>query len=417
MAAKTLKESDNLARVHSYTTGRVRRLGAEQVTRGAAHLPSQQKTKKAKKRKRKRWPAVLASLLVLVCLCAGAVQMFGQYVDDVFDPGSLGVTQEENYTPEAYRGDVINILIVGIDNEEGRNYGAGLGQTDMILYANFLVKEGKLNLLQIPRDSYVGEVRNSNGKINSLLITGEDKENPINNLVNYISTGLKLPVDHYIAMDMDALKAIVNTFGGIKVYVSQDMSYGGSKLEQGWRWLDGDATEFFVRNRHGSGFERADIDRLDNQRHFYSALFRRFLNLTPGDAMNLLPVFKNYCNTDLDMGTILSLAVSALNLSAEDVLFCKAPGATGPELDPTGAGRSFYYLDIYGRGTVDEPGLAVLLNDYFRTYGDSVPASELGLPNIKIPSSMALYSPNVQVMSSVQEEEGGADIDVEPTAG
>ena len=371
----------------------------------------------AAKPKRRIPKAVVALLVVLAILVGGAGVLLG-YLGGVFQTGLLGSIS--NYTPKEYsKKDVVNILIVGIDNEEGRDYGAGLGLTDMILYANYDLVNNKLNLLQIPRDSYVGEdvPTGGTGKINAVLISGSDKSNPINNLVGVIEDQFKLPVDHYIAMDMDALKEIVNTFGGLMVYVPQEMSNEGSYLAQGWQWLDGDASEFFVRNRKGPGFEQADLARLDNQRHFYSALFRRFMNLTPPDLVKLLPVFEHYCNTDIGMKDIFDLAYSGLNLQPENVLFCKAPGATNPGLDPTGQGRSLYFIDKYGRGTPEDPGVANLMNEYFRSYGNPVPAEELGLPDIEIPEGTALYSPNVQVMSSVQEGEGGAEVDVEPHFG
>ncbi len=392
--------------------------GASRAGRGTPPPPAAGAAAAAVKRPRRGGKKkVLIALLVVLALLAGLVFFGLRYLDGVFETGLLGAIT--SYTPKDYKkSDVVNILIVGIDNEEGRDYGAGLGLTDMILYANFDLVNNKLNMLQIPRDSYVGEEvpTGGTGKINAALISGPDKQNPINNLVKVVEEQFRLPVDHYIAMDMDALKAIVNTFGGLRVYVPQEMSNEGSYLPQGWQWLDGDATEFFVRNRKGPGFEQADLARLDNQRHFYSALFRRFMNLTPGDMVKLLPVFEHYCNTDIGMKDIFDLGFSAMKLESENVLFCKVPGATDPGLDPTGQGRSLYFVDVAGRGTPEEPGAASLMNEYFRSYGSPVPAEELGLPNVNIPSNIALYPPNVQVMSSVQEGEGGADVDVEPHA-
>ncbi len=369
-----------------------------------------------KTRKKKKLPKVLlAVFLALVLLAGGAFALLMGYLDGVFETGLLGSIS--SYTPKEYsKKEALNILIVGIDYEEGREYADGLGLTDMILYANFDIKNGKLNLLQIPRDSYVGEEvpTGGTGKINAALISGPDKKSPINNLVKVVEEQYRLPVDNYIAMDMDALKTIVDTFGGLRVYVPQEMSNEGSYLPQGWQWLDGNAAEFFVRNRKGPGFEQADLARLDNQRHFYSALFRRFMNLTPGDIVKLLPVFEYYCNTDIGLKDIFDLAFTALKLQPENVLFCKIPGATDPGLDPSGAGRSLYFVDVAGRGTPEEPGAAALMNDYFRAYGKPIPAEELGLPKVEIPAGVALYPPNVQVMSGVQEGEGGADVDVEP---
>lgn len=369
---------------------------------------------------KKRGTKIVVSLLLVLLLLSGVALAGVLYTGQLLDPGALGkIVPPLGADPKAYdKKDVVHILIIGIDYEEGRQYGDGLGLTDMILYARYDLKNNKLDLLQIPRDSYVGEERNTGGtgKINALLISGPDKESPINNLAESISTQFKLPVDHYVAMDMDALKTIVDTFGGIRVYVSQDMEYGGSYLPQGWQWLDGNAAEFFVRNRKGEGFARGDIDRLDNQRHFYSALFRRFLNLTPKDVMNLLPVFDHYCNTDISLKDMVGIGVAGLNLKAENVTFAKVPGATGEGLDPTGAGRSLYIIDLYGRGTPEDPGLASLLNQYYRAPEQPVESGALGLPQIQIPGSYALYSPNVQQMADVQAPEGGVDVDVEPVA-
>ncbi|NLW79300.1 MAG: LCP family protein [Ruminococcaceae bacterium] len=414
-------------RQHSYNSGRIRRSGAGQAgsimpenTYKAAPSKGKGGSAVAKPRVSRGKKVLIIVILILVVL-AGVLFFLYRYVDGIFEPGSFGsITQNDpnkKYVPRDYnKSDVVHILLVGIDNEEGRGYGEGLGLTDMLLYMRYDLKNNQLNMLQIPRDSYVGEnyATGGTGKINALLNCGEDRENPINNIAGAIEEMFHLPVDHYISMDMDAMKAIVDTFGGLKVYVPRDMSYGGSYLQQGWRWLDGDAAEFFVRNRNGTGFERADIDRLDNQRHFYSALFRRLLNLTGPDIVNLLPVFEHYCNTDIGLTDIFDIAYSALNLTPDRVLFCKAPGTTG--MDPGNKGRSLYLIDLYGRGTDEDPGLATLLNTYFRDADRPVAASALGLPQVQIPSGYTLYPPNVQVMSEVQEPEGGADVDVEPQA-
>ncbi len=65
------------------------------------------------------------------------------------------------------------------DNEEGRSYGEGRGLTDMLLYARFDFANNQLNMIQIPRDSYVGEAfpTGGTGKINALLNMGPDGQN------------------------------------------------------------------------------------------------------------------------------------------------------------------------------------------------------------------------------------------------
>ena len=389
--------------------------------RGDGYPPkAKQGRVKKPKAKGSRKRKVLVILAVILALGITGVLAASLYAGQLLDPGAFGRIVSNLDVPRAYsKKDVIHLLIIGIDYEEGREYRDGLGLTDMILYCRYDIKNNKLNMLQIPRDSYVGEslATGGTGKINALLISGEDRDAPINNLAGPFQTLFQLPVDNYVAMDMEALKVIVDTFGGIRVFVPKTMDYGGSHLDEGWQWLDGNAAEFFVRNRKGEGFNRGDIDRLDNQRHFYSALFRRFLNLTPKDVKNLLPVFDHYCNTDLSLNDMIGLGVAALNLKAEDVLFAKVPGATGDGLDPTGANRSLYIVDKYGRGTEEDPGLAALLNQYFRGEEEAdVSADSMGLPDIQIPSGYALYPPNIQGMAEVQGPEGGSDVAVEPGA-
>lgn len=410
-----------MAREHSYNTGRASREGAQ----GRENAMATQKSKKNPRKKMKKLNVFLTTLAVVVAIVVAGAGGVYLYVGGMLKPGVIGITDSQYYTPKEFQADSVNILIVGIDYEEGRYSGDGLGMTDMIMVANFLPREGKLNLFQIPRDAYVGTEYSSDGKINAALMSGKDKENPINNLISVISDQYKLPIDYYITLDMDGLKAIIDTFGGIRVYVPKAMTYDGSHLDAGWQWLNGDQVEFFVRNRKGPGMERADLDRLENQRYFYSALFRRFMNLAPADIVKLMPVFEHYCNTDIGMKSLINLAYSALNLNKDGIIMFKAPGATDADEWSSGLGfpaltttdNTFYVVDIYGRGTEEEPGVAALMNMYMRTYGEQVSADQLAIPPVHIPSSVTLYSPSVQNMGAVQEDEGGADIDVEPTPG
>ena len=71
----------------------------------------------------------------------------------------------------------------------------------------------------------------------------------------------------------NVVKQAVDTFGGIQVYVPQDMDYGGSHLSQGYQTMDGAAAEFFLRTRHI--YADSDLGRLRMQRYFYAALFAR----------------------------------------------------------------------------------------------------------------------------------------------
>ena len=300
----------------------------------------------------------------------------------------MGVLGEHLNTPKEYKGDVVNFLVCGIDYEEGRTHAL----TDMIMYVNFDVKNKKINMLQIPRDTYVGGEYSSNGKINA--VASHNGGTDISLLADRINAMFALPIDYYVTIDMDSFKSIVDTFGGIEVYIPQDMEWQGSKLEQGYRNLNGDAAEFFVRNRHGEGFETGDFARLEMQRYFYSGLFNRLRTMTPGDIAKLFPVFLTYMKTDMPVTDMASVGISALGVPSQNIMMCRVPEYGGAEL----------YLGQHSVNVVAAEETAELLNTYFRTYGEPVSADQLQLPDY--PAAGGLHDAAVSFMGEVDAEGG-----------
>lgn len=386
--------------------------------------------------RRRRWPwVVLAVVIVLAGLAGGLLW----YLDNVIDPGDTGVIQDPGIVPKEYEGkDVYNFLIIGIDYTENREMTYN---SDMIMYANFDVKNQKLNMLQIPRDSYVGELAaaGSEKKINGAIASGPDQENPINNLANIIETQFRLPVDNYISIDMDGLRQVVDVLGGVEVNIPREMYFDGSYLPAGTHTLMGGDVEFFVRNRSGEGFARGDPDRLANQRLFYAGLFKRLKNMSAGDLVALLPTIDEYINTDYSAAALLDVAQNLRAVPSESIMICMAPGATSIEgvwnSDPTRDvydPSTVYQLDWYGRQIWQEdpenpeggemvtdpenPGIANLLNEYFRAHGSPVSADELGPRDESdaayhrtIPENVALYPPNVQSMVAMAGDAPAAE--------
>lgn len=197
----------------------------------------------------------LAVLAVISGVVVYAVNMMNKVEENPKPEENATSLVEEIQTLEEYKGDVVNILVCGIDYEEGRAYssdGSNDGMTDMILYCQFDIKGGVLRMLQIPRNSLVAtqnrKITLSNGKtyaatnyqINSVALSnGGD----IAALAEVIYDQYKLPIDYYVTIDMQALVEMVDNFGGIEVYIPHDMSFAGSVLKQGYRNLDGASAE------------------------------------------------------------------------------------------------------------------------------------------------------------------------------
>ena len=384
--------------------------------------PARQAEPPRRRKKKKKTPlwlpfaVVMAVIAVVSGVVVYGVSMLNKVEDSLRPDDSTPTIQEEVKTAEEYKGDVVNILVCGIDYEEGRNYSdssSNDGMTDMILYCQFDIKNGALHMLQIPRNSLVAtqnrKITLSNGKtyaasnyqINSVALSNGGS---IAALADVIYDQYRLPVDYYVSVDMQALVEMVDNFGGIEVYIPHDMSYGGSKLIKGYRNLDGASAEFFVRCRHGDGYANSDIDRLNMQRYFYAGLFKRVRNMGITDVLNQLPlVFNNYIHTDMDLTTIAKMLVSFTRIDSANIMLAQTPVFMGvPNVGVTDT------FDGYSCVVPDAGSIAELLNTYFRSYTGPVSASELNLVTNDWPHGTASTSANVQFVGQLDKESDDA---------
>ena len=391
--------------------------------RGGAHAaPSQPPRRRSKAKKKKKTPMwlPLAVTLAVVAVISGVViyaaSMVNKVEENIKPEENAASLVEEIQTLEEYKGDVVNILVCGIDYEEGRAYssdGTNDGMTDMILYCQFDIKGGALRMLQIPRNSLVAtkgrKVNLSNGKtysasnyqINSVALSNGGN---IAALAEVIYDQYKLPIDYYVTIDMQALVEMVDNFGGIEVNIPHDMSFAGSALKQGYRNLDGSAAEFFVRCRHGEGYSNSDIDRLNMQRYFYAGLFKRVRSMGITDVLSQLDlVFSNYIHTDMDLTTIAKMLVSFTRIDSANIMLAQTPVFMGvPNVGKTDS------FDGYSCVVPDAGSIAELLNTYFRNYTGPVSAEELNLVTSDWPHGTASTSANVQFVGQLDKESDDA---------
>ncbi len=373
------------------------------VQRSAAQQRTTQQTNtrraaSAQPQKKKRSPlkvALLSLLSLLMVLCIGLFGLYQWVVRSISPDGGAPTLSQLINTPNEFRGDVVNILVCGIDYEEGRAYSndptSNDGMTDMIMYVNFDVKNKKINMLQIPRDTYAGEKYSTGGtgKINAIAL----KNDGVSTLAQVISEQYKLPIDYYLTIDMQSLKEIVDLFGGIEVYIPQEVADGkGSYLPAGLHNLDGDSAEFLVRNRHGSGYAQGDIARLDMQRYFYQGLFKRIRTATVWDLAKLMPVVLNYITTDIPGNTLISLGVSFLKVDSANIMMCKVPTYNAAQ-----------YYNGNAVQVCDTTKTLDLINTYFMTYG--TPVSSLDVPTL--PTAGSSSDANVQYMGQLDNQADG----------
>ena len=343
--------------------------------------PVQNQYPRRQKPKRKKKNAAVTFLKAIVIFLAiifiGLIAVYF-YVDSFFDVGTSGnLTDDIVQTHKDYQGDHVNILVCGIDyavDDDGRDYSDGKGMTDLILLVSFDVKNKKVDMLQIPRDTYIGDAT-STGKINAIYANGPDQENLISNLAKVINDQYNIPIDYFATITMDGFNELYYrmnvSLGGIEMYVPFDVSDKiGNTIEQGTHVMDAETMQWLLRQRN---YPQADIGRLAVHQEFYKAMFGAFTQLSAKDLPVFIEPFVYYVNTDIDALTATSLGLSMLQVGSENISIHTAPG--GPI---TVDGQSCYGLN--------PQNMAELLNNHFRPYG--VPVDTLPL----MPTSFEYYN-------------------------
>ena len=184
-----------------------------------------------------------------------------------------------------------NYLLVGSDSRAGADpsdadfnaVGAegdiGGQRSDTLMVMHYVKKSGSVSLLSIPRDLWVAIGGGEDfQRINTAYQAGTDV------LVRTVQSALGVPIHHYVELDFQGFKQIVDAIGGVSVcvnYPSRD-KHTGLFMKPGCSILDGVEALAFARSRF---FEQkvdgewqidgsSDIGRTARQRSFVEALLK-----------------------------------------------------------------------------------------------------------------------------------------------
>jgi LCP family protein required for cell wall assembly len=123
-------------------------------------------------------------------------------------------------------------------------------------------------MVQFPRDLYVPIHGRGKDKINSAVVPGGS-----GNLVATIRNLTGLSINHYVQVNLDGFRELVNAIGGVDVCVPQKIPFdthtGLEVTKPGMIHFGGDEALRFVRAREV--FANGDFTRIQNQQRFLQA--------------------------------------------------------------------------------------------------------------------------------------------------
>ena len=179
------------------------------------------------------------------------------------------------------------------------------------------VKDGKTELTQLPRDTFVESQRHGILKANALYAFGG-----IDAIRQDLPPVLGGSVDRYLKVNLRAVRRVADALGGVEVDVPKRMYYVDNTqglyidLQPGPQNLKGRDLEGFLRFRHD---EMGDIGRIERQQLALKALFRK---LTRPEQLVRLPMLLASAGKDLqtDLGPMeLGGLITAMGTTQLDV--------------------------------------------------------------------------------------------------
>ncbi|MFC3997006.1 LCP family protein [Nocardiopsis sediminis] len=173
-------------------------------------------------------------------------------------------------------------MIVGSDSREGlsdddlNNLRTGQAEgkrTDTIMVLYVPEEEGaRPSIISVPRDSYVPIPGIGENKINAAF--SEDLGGGPDTLVQAFEDASGVRIDHYVEIGFAGFVDIVDAVGGVEMCPEEAMEdpKAGLDIEAGCQQMDGQTALGYVRTR---ATIRADLDRIQRQREFFSALIEQ----------------------------------------------------------------------------------------------------------------------------------------------
>ena len=263
-------------------------------------------------------------------------------------------------------GEPANFLLIGSDTRaqvqtpeekaafgDAAQEGGQRSDTLMVIHVDPAQKTGYL--VSFPRDLAVNVPGLGQAKINSAFNSGPQR------VVDTLQQNFNIPIHHYLEVDFQSFKGIVDAMGGVPVFIdapSRDSHSGFEfipfNFHPGCYTLDGSTALNYVRSRGMEQYidgrwqtdPRGDLGRIDRQQQFMKRLateaFRKSVN-SPRTALDIadetIPKLK--ADEGLGTGDIKKLINSFRRVDPNDpnslemVTFPTVPGPQSSRLGAT----------------------------------------------------------------------------------
>lgn len=223
---------------------------------------------------------------------------------------------------------IVNIMLIGVDHSVERDTWGGKKafHSDVMIVLSINTQTMDVSMISMPRDTYAN-IPGVDGiyKLNASIDCGGGWPNDsgfqkVCESAEWMLGG-DIPIDYYYAVDMNAVKGLVDAINGVDFDVDLDFTIQGRSYTKGPQHMNGQAVLDYLRVRkHLSKGEEGDLNRINRQKKMLVAIYDKIKkeNLL-AKIPDLLAAFDGNYKTNTSFAQTAALAAFAYQVPSDKI--------------------------------------------------------------------------------------------------
>ena len=371
--------------------GRAGQLLTPKRQRSTAVTPAGQKA-----RRHRLGLMLVGALSSLTLLASGSAWVLTSYASSSLQRVNAGTSGTPSSGP-------VNILVAGIDTRAGLTWHEEVelhvgdvisANSDTMMLAHIPANHDSIEVVSIPRDSWVNIPGHGMNKINAAYGIGGPQL-----MVRTVEQATGLVINDYIEVDFLGLVKVVNSIGGVNICLpfAVDDPYSGLKMSAGMHHVDGVQALEFARDRHS--FALSDLTRITDQQQLLSTIFAKVTQTGVLANPIRLQQFVSSITAavKVDQGfNLIRLADELRGIRPQNISFTTVPISSINYLTPTGESAVLW----------DKPAADALFSWLKQDTGTALPVRHAAKPK---PSGLTRAQVSVDVYNGTMISKLSAD--------
>lgn len=287
---------------------------------------------------------ILSSLLGLALVTGvGVVALYNNFDGNIDHKEIAAQLGDDRPEKEEVGGsdEPLNVLVMGSDSRSGEGNGidgeSGGGLSDTTILFHLSADREFAYGISIPRDTAVvrpvcyredgSEIAGSGGyvKWNEAFASGGPACT-----TRQVEQLTRVRIDHYVVVDFNQFKDMVNALDGVEVCIPQDIDDPNHDvhLKAGTREIKGKEALTYVRARYRIG-DGTDPNRTRRQQAFIGSMINKALTAgmlaRPDRLIRFMNAATSSLQSDLDIADIADIANTARGIGADNIKFVTTP--------------------------------------------------------------------------------------------